>query len=245
MVAFVLGGLLFQRGAAGQDPRTGVDVEELFASVQLLATRHTLGAAPFIAAWHARVDELDRIKSSANYKVNEVTTKIYQTIAEELERNVPSFSSYELDRAFAQSAQGRTAAPGKAIEEFMKRFVKEWLCRAKGARPRGAAGLDRAFSAAVQSAQPQPGEGSIFDTAAHVMIQTLKGLVWLDDANRVSYLAPLLRRAELQGRLCVATLNYDNSVELLASSQHASWSTGIEAWAESGILGETAEGIAS
>src|SRR4051794_30038485 len=65
VVSFVIGGLLFEAGKSGQDPLTaGVNVEDLFNAVQLLAERHTLEAAPFVGSWHAMVDEFDRAPPS-------------------------------------------------------------------------------------------------------------------------------------------------------------------------------------
>ena len=51
---FVTGGLLFQAGVRNQDPFRGVDVEDLFSAVLLLADRRDLEAAPFIGSWLRR-----------------------------------------------------------------------------------------------------------------------------------------------------------------------------------------------
>lgn len=51
VISFVIGGLLFQQGVGGKDPlKEGVNVEELFNAVQLLASRNTLEAAPFVGS---------------------------------------------------------------------------------------------------------------------------------------------------------------------------------------------------
>lgn len=44
------------RGSASQD----LDVEHVFAAVQLLAERRSLEVAPFVSSWHPAVDALDQ-----------------------------------------------------------------------------------------------------------------------------------------------------------------------------------------
>lgn len=56
---FVCGALLAYDGAEGQDPFSGLDVERVFAAVELLAERNTLEVSPFVASWHRAVDALD------------------------------------------------------------------------------------------------------------------------------------------------------------------------------------------
>ena len=62
VVSFVAGGLLFQNGIRGLNPlEIGVNVEELFNAIDLLANRNTLEAAPFVGSWHSMIDEFDKI----------------------------------------------------------------------------------------------------------------------------------------------------------------------------------------
>lgn len=56
---FVCGALLASDGAEGQNPFVGLDVERVFAAVELLAERNTLEVSPFVASWHSAVDALD------------------------------------------------------------------------------------------------------------------------------------------------------------------------------------------
>lgn len=46
--------------AAGGSPYEGLDVERVFAAVELLAERRTLEVSPFVSAWHPAVDAWDR-----------------------------------------------------------------------------------------------------------------------------------------------------------------------------------------
>lgn len=56
---FVCGALLAHDGAEGQNPFSGLDVERVFAAVELLAERNTLEVSPFVSTWHRAVDALD------------------------------------------------------------------------------------------------------------------------------------------------------------------------------------------
>ena len=48
--------------------------------------------------------------------------------------------------------------------------------------------------------------------------------------NKVKYLSPIAALAQRQGKLTVATLNYDNSVELMSKSHGIQCNTGIAEW---------------
>jgi hypothetical protein len=57
---FVCGALAAYDASRGQNPYAGLDVERVFAAVELLARRKELEVTPFVAAWHPSVDEWDR-----------------------------------------------------------------------------------------------------------------------------------------------------------------------------------------
>ena len=57
---FVCGALLAYDAADGTSPFNSLDVERVFAAVQLLAERRTLEVTPFVASWHPAVDALDQ-----------------------------------------------------------------------------------------------------------------------------------------------------------------------------------------
>ncbi len=75
------------------------------------------------------------------------------------------------------------------------------------------------------------------------MIAALKNLVWIEKAAAVEYLGPLLNLLRQQKRLVIATLNYDNGVELLANSQGVSYTTGIELWSKTGNFEFAEQGL--
>ena len=57
---FVCGALMAYDSAGGASPYAGLDIERVFAAVQLLAERRTLEVTPFVAAWHPAVDAHDQ-----------------------------------------------------------------------------------------------------------------------------------------------------------------------------------------
>jgi hypothetical protein len=67
---FVCGALVAYDAAAGISPYAGLDVERVFAAVELLAERRTLEVTPFVAAWHPAVDAWDRPREPAFFGRN-------------------------------------------------------------------------------------------------------------------------------------------------------------------------------
>jgi hypothetical protein len=56
---FVCGAMIAYDGAKGASPFEQLDVERVFAAVELLAERDTLEVSPFVASWHPAVDAWD------------------------------------------------------------------------------------------------------------------------------------------------------------------------------------------
>ena len=59
---FVVGGLLMRKGKNGENPFDGINVEDVFNAIDLLANRENLEADSFIGSWHPLVEELDMIR---------------------------------------------------------------------------------------------------------------------------------------------------------------------------------------
>jgi hypothetical protein len=57
---FVCGALVAYDSARGASPYSGLDVERVFAAVELLAERGDLEVTPFVASWHPAVNSWDR-----------------------------------------------------------------------------------------------------------------------------------------------------------------------------------------
>ena len=257
---FVMGGLLFQEGVKGNNPQdSGINVEDLFNAVQLLAERNTLEAAPFVGSWHSKVEEFDRT-SPHFLNLNELIEGIYESVRDEiidaLTSHPSSFKLDNLDRAIesagrkilhaCQNKQSLSFSSsehvGRYIAEYLSDTANKWISELKGGHPRSSSKLERAFKEAVDRSQMHPGEGQIFEQIAEIMLRILKDVVWIEDVDRVKYLYPLIRLAKNR-RLVVSTLNYDNSIELAAASLDIHCNTCIEDWSNKGIFDISGDGL--
>ncbi|MCX6554292.1 MAG: SIR2 family protein [Candidatus Aminicenantes bacterium] len=234
VLSFTVGGLLFQKGKEGKNPYDGVDVEEVFNAVQLLANRQSLEVAPFIGSWNEMIDLFDKI-SPFNPNVEKFNEEIYRSVAETIINAFPtssaSFSEGEIDRALNKS--GSTSL-GQAVHKYLNANMKEWFSRMKNKRPHSSFSFKKELTKAIHSADKIPGEGRIFDETCELMIKSLISLVWIKEHEKVSYLKPIILAFTKQNQLCVTTLNYDNSIELLASTNSIECNTGIENWSKTG-----------
>jgi len=261
VISFVIGGLLFEAGKNNQDPLSaGVNVEELFNAVQLLAERNTLEAAPFVGSWHAMVEEFDK-SYPARSNTRSLGRTIYGLVSKEirqaLSETLSSFEADKIDNALASSIKktidaaikGRSPSlgsndhVGRAVERYMKETAKKWSDKLRSNSPSGSSDFDRELSQLVDARRPQPGEGRIFHQTNERMIAALKELVWIDKVTAIEYLGPLLNLLKQQKRLVISTLNYDNSIELLANSQGTFYTTGIEHWSTTGDFDFAGEGL--
>jgi SIR2-like domain len=68
------------------------------------------------------------------------------------------------------------------------------------------------------------------------MEMMLEGLTLIKDEKKIEYLKPILNLAGRHKKLVIATLNYDNGIELLSRASGISCGTGIETWAKKGVF---------
>jgi hypothetical protein len=256
VLAFVIGGLLFKRGMDGEDALTsGVNVEELFNAVQLLAERGRLESAPFVGSWHAVVEELDQI-DPPEASLSKICRAIQKGVAEQVKAAAPSHVSglggAEIDRnllkAVKAMVQGRSVPDGffdrlsSAIGKYIEDYIKRWTDNLRNTTPHNSELEDELSKLADQ--RPKPGQGRVFEFVAEQMIHTLIDIVWINEPGRVKYLSPLFSLAMKQKRIVIASLNYDNAVELAAASAGVSCDSGISEWSKRGKFSFPSEGIA-
>jgi hypothetical protein len=255
IVSFVIGGLLFQNGIQGLNPlKIGVNVEDLFNAIELLANRHTLEAAAFVGSWHAMIDEFDKI-DPPRPNLNALHRVIYKSVTEEIIKamphSAPPFGDHNIDRNLKTTIESMISNRGypasfinsvsKAIGDYVVKLTNDWLLRLRKT-PMPSIGFQREFQNAINQT-PKPGEGQIFDEVTEYMIRSLANIVWIDDSAKVSYLRPLLEPLKTQQKLTIATLNYDNSIEVLTENLGTSCSTGISEWSNSGNFEMVEKGI--
>lgn len=73
----------------------------------------------------------------------------------------------------------------------------------------------------------------LFSQTADAMVDKLIDMVWITNQSNINYLTPLLDYAE-KNKCAIATLNYDNSVELAAQANNNRIDTGFESWSLNG-----------
>lgn len=259
VVSFVLGGLLFNKGIQGDNPLdSGLNVEELFNAIQLLAERSTLEAAPFVGSWHAMVEEFDKVRPSSPHadRVQEIIFKnVTGKIVDSVPTSLPSFAASDIDRkledqikkSIEAAVKGRSISfsssngVGREVGDFVMKIMKQWIDKLKQTRPSGFE-FEREFKRAIDQ-QPRSGEGKIFREVGDLMIRMLAKFVVVKDANRLAHLQPLRDLVESQPRLAIASLNYDNCVELFCESAGIPCNTGIDEWSERGIFAMEGNGI--
>jgi hypothetical protein len=245
VLSFIIGGLLFQKGKEGIDPYDGVNVEEVFNAVQLLSNRYSLEVAPFIGSWNEMIDLFDKI-SPFNPHFEKFNEEIYRSVSETIINAFPTFSTAfsesELDKTLDNIVQAKLKSTriigsntlGQAVHKYLNSNMKDWFTNMKKKRPNSSYSFSKELTKAIHSADKIPGEGRIFSETCELMIKSLIDLVWIKEHEKVSYLKPIISVFKKQNQLCVATLNYDNSIELLASSNSIECNTGIINWSKNG-----------
>lgn len=259
LLSFVVGGLLFQSGIDGQNPLSaGVNVEDLFNAVQSLAKRNALEMAPFIGSWHPLIESFDKIQP-ASPRVDRLHKTIYESITKEianaLPNSPPSFSGDNVDKnlqtVIAKTVEAllKNRRPSisssdslsKAVGEYVLKISKDWSDKIKNRRP-NIHEFEREFEKSTKN-EVKPGGGRIFEEVAERMIRMLATIVWISAQENVHYLKPLIKKAENGMNITIATLNYDNSIELLAESCSVKCDTAIDTWSETGEFTSTQGGI--
>jgi hypothetical protein len=121
------------------------------------------------------------------------------------------------------------------IEQYLTRWQKtgalsypENYVSTPGAALRFASELKRA----VQEFMVGEGEKLLQKTAEH-MNYYLAEIIWIDDAAKINYLLPLVEYAQ-NTNATIATLNYDNSVELAGQVAGVEIDIGFDSWSNTG-----------
>lgn len=254
---YVLGGLFFEEGRKGKNPiKYNINVEDFFNSILLLAERDNLEVTPFINSWHPMVEEFDKVTSHSDKAANlfrKLTENISHILSSKNEPTdnesfsnisaltlnthqivsnkypITSFSSYipkhthEIDPSSYLTEKLLMNPHSFSVIEAKKKSLDY-------------SQLGNIFQDAIWETQPKPGKGQVYQSMTRAMIHTLISILWISDYKRVNYLAPLVDLSKRQGRLVIASLNYDNSIELAAESQGIECNTGIENWSKKGFI---------
>lgn len=215
--------LQFGRGLRNEELRPEINIEDVFNVLHTLASRHTLEASPLIGEWHPTVEKLDVVthqpKSDPEFprfrggSSFEATRKI-ENLAREIRRGIEANS-------FSES-------------EFVRSF--------EAILGEGRTGFRQERNAPPVAAREVPAMGGIYRQTQQFLIGKLKKLVWIQDERDLSYLAPMVRYAA-KHQVPIATLNYDNCIELVSSRLNLTVDTGINHWQQNGAFDFSSKGI--
>lgn len=168
-----MGAMVAHRSAMGHKVSEGLDVEDVFSAIQMLAARDSLEVAPFVYSWNPWL----------------------------------------------------TAADGPVVKPLASSWEDKFRLAVKD-DPDAPRRLAAVFGEGVQSLVGRQPSHNVFVDLEKQMIEALRRGVTV--SQPVDYLRPLLH---CQGQpIQIATLNYDQSVELMAAEAGVSLDTGIDAW---------------
>lgn len=176
VLRYVYGGLMLGKGARGEDPLKGINVEDLVEAIGQLANRKKLQLAPFVALWNEGVTAFQEEDTM------DMLTKAFQEIIDIT----------------------RTSMDGDE-----RRFKS------------------LSFDATLHTLSARQSRDFMF--AKESVIKALLHLLWLEDAEKVAYFEPMLRQGK-ESCFTIATLNYDNTIELACQALDIPFSTGLDQW---------------
>lgn len=258
---FVIGGLLYEAGRRNSNPLTnGVNVEDLFNSVLLLSERNTLEVSPFVGSWDSMIEAFDKITPSpprSDNLLKLIQLKVEKQVQHALSQTLSTYSSDKIDKAIENNFKKRLEAAlkknsasmsssesvGRAVADYVKEVSKKWSDNLKPNSSGSNSEMDRELKQLVTQLEQKPAKGRTFKRTAEQMILMLKDLVWIDDAATVKYLNPILNQVKSGGRVVIATLNYDNGIELISEANSIACNTGIDVWSQKGIFDFSGDGL--
>lgn len=235
----VVGGLLFQQGIKGRNPFDGINVEDVFNAIDLLSRRDEADVAAFVSSWHPVAAELDTVPMTH-------LTRYARVLREATIRSVADELDATLERAFASwdrkiTGAAETAAGRAGSKYSVGGAISEAIHEGLNGLRSGTWAIDDNFEAAFREAsspETRRGRGWVFTETTKRMTAKLVEIVWIQDVTKVTYLKPLLNHSQNDG-LTIATLNYDNAIELAAAEAGTPVTTGIGDWLETGRFPRT------
>ena len=197
VIRFVAGGLLFQQGIRNLNPYDGVNIEDLFNAILLLADRQSIELVPFIGSWHP---QLERLASGELLPV--MSRELLETIYTPIEEYLTKFAESQEQ---ASSPHFENFLTVSKFEEKFKRAIKQLMAG---------------------------GEEELLRQTAQIMIYELVRMVWITDPTKINYIIPLVKHAHNTNSV-IATLNYDNAIELAGQVANIDVDTGFDVWSDS------------
>lgn len=218
ILRFVAAGLLFQKGMGGEDPFREVYIEAVFNAIQLLAERRNLEIAPFVGLWNPVLSDLED---------------------QPLSRSAAS----DLARQLQALIDGRIAEATRPLAKLLGQIAEHGGLRISGRLGvemphRGRTDLGGQFIDSVLAITgniPERRRREFFKETLEWMIRSLTDMAYVKESDRARYLRPLIQSLA-RGGGAIATLNFDNAVEAVATDERIELALGIERWSENGVL---------
>jgi NAD-dependent SIR2 family protein deacetylase len=217
ILQFVVGGLLFQQGIKGDNPFDGVNIEDLFNAVKLLGERQKSELGPFISSWHPQLVGLENGRM-ASFTSRKLLETIYKPIEKHIEETTEKLRDEIIDD-LGKALEGRHVFSRHNRRKEIETFF-------------ASSSFEKQLTDAIRQVNIG-GEGELFKTAADAMILKLVEMVWITDSQKINYLIPLLENVK-KTNSTIATLNYDNAIELAGQVAGIEVDTGFDSWSSSG-----------
>ncbi len=131
------------------------------------------------------------------------------------------------------------ANPGEVADEIGRAIMSSIDNR--GRATYSSYNIRRALEESFEKTSSQV-DGYLYKTLVDSITNKLLQLTWIENSERVSYFEKLVRAGNNK-RITIATLNYDNSIELAARSFGIPCESGIEYWINNGSLPDVNVGV--
>lgn len=241
----------FDQGTEGGSGDTSVvDVEMLLRAVDQLARRNQLELRPFISSWDSTIQHLDAAPQLGEHG-QRVWERLRSALAHVHKSALRSFTSQgdrslvDAFRSIARDLKVRNNIPElgthgleSAARQIATKFGGLYDALTSGFTISDRPASERfAHSLAEAIAHgSQQGDGRVFQDVRASLERALIETVWLPSNADVDYLRPLVSAAQPDQPLTIASLNYDNCIELAAHREGRVLSTGIDVLESRGVL---------
>ncbi|UCH62181.1 MAG: SIR2 family protein [Fidelibacterota bacterium] len=215
VLKYVIGGMQFRRGVKGGDPFAGINIEDLFSAVEMLADRNELDIAPFVGTWSPTIEEIE--------KSDEISLDSWRLESDfkELVENLIRDIDTDKNSGFGGSFSRR-----QSVHIFHAKHSLEKL-------------IENIFNSIKEAFR---GKTEAFSHTADTMLRLRVEMVWIEDEQKIKYIEPLIT-LEQGDVVTIASLNYDNVIELCAEKMDIKVATGLTSWSQVGVIDPPKNGI--
>jgi len=165
-------------------------------------------------------------------------------MAREIVRLFNGDSSLEKEAEVLNFVNDRLTAHAKKIHPFIDVDIEALYNAILSLSERGKLEISSFVQSWVPDLIKIKDANTLFANIMLKMERMLEELTLIKDERKVDYLKPILNLAKSGDGLFIATLNYDNGIELLSKVNGVACETGIESWTREGFFNFPNKGIA-